>query len=453
MQNKTGHKLSLFDSTCLIVGIIVGAGVYQFAPDIASSTSSQFVFFGLWIAGGILSLAGALCYAELATTYPQSGGDIVYLNKAYGKWAGFLFGWAQLVITRPGDIAAMTLVFATFASAMMGEPENIMLLKKLAALTGESERALLLKWLATAAVLVLTIINMIGIRQEKWTQNLLTVLKIFGLVFILVLAFFFHPSSPAVVENVKFEFSLRVALILVLFTYGGWMEIVYVASDVKEPQKNILKSILLGLSAVTLLYLLLNGAFLYTLGHAGMATSKAVPADTVAAIIPRYAANFIGALICISALGSANGLIFTGSRISEALGREYTLFNKLQSKQTEQNGEQPSPFLALLLQAAIAITLIFILGNAVEAIIFMAAIVYTFYMGTTLSVIVLRYKDPQQPRPYKVTGYPFTPLFFAAVCAYMIYGAIDYKPMISLAACGIVLLGLPIYYWSRTIEK
>lgn len=436
-MKQTGHKLSLFDSTCLIVGIIVGAGVYKVAPQVASSTSSQFMFLGLWIAGGVLSLAGALCYAELATTYPQSGGDIVYLNKAYGRWAGFLFGWAQLVVTRPGDIATMTLVFATFASAMMGKPEN----------------ALLLKCLATAAVLVLTIINMIGIRQEKWTQNLLTVLKIFGLVFILVLAFFFHPTSSAPVQNVKFEFPIRVALIFVLFSYGGWMEIVYVASDVKEPRKNILKSILIGLSAVTLLYLLLNGAFLYTLGHAGVAASKAVPAATVAAIIPRYAAEFIGALICISALGSANGLIFTGSRISEALGREYALFNKLQSTQTEQNEEQPSPFLALLLQAAIAITLIFILGTAVEAIIYMAAIVYTFYMGTTLSVIVLRYKDPQQPRPYKVTGYPFTPLFFAAVCGYMIYGAIDYKPMISLAACGIVLLGLPIYYWSYTIEK
>ncbi|VAX39464.1 hypothetical protein MNBD_PLANCTO02-3113 [hydrothermal vent metagenome] len=428
----------------------MGAGIYKFAPSVASSTSSQWVFLSLWAAGGLLSLGGALCYAELASTYPQSGGDVVYLKKAYGGWAGFLFGWAQLTVTRPADIATMTLVFAQF----------FCVLTKVSPTTTFLDISLL-KWIATATILLLTFINMAGIRFEKWTQNLLTVLTISGIIFILILAFFFYQPTPVettgfkAIETTEFKatFPISVAIIFVLFTYGGWMEIAYVTSDVKEPSKNVLKSILWGLGVVTLLYLLLNSAFLYTLGYTGVATSVSVATDTVAKILPRYAVPFVGGLICLSALSSTNGLIFTGSRISEALGREYRLFQKLHPQKSEQTTKQPTPLLALLLQGIIAIAIVFCFGSALETIIYMSAIVYTFYMATTLSVIMLRYKDPHRFRPYRVTGYPFTPLLFAGVCLFLIYGAINYQPIPTLVACGIVLVGLPFYFWSQLLEK
>jgi len=170
------RALSLFDATSLIVGIIVGAGIYQMAPDVAKGVDGLWGLFGIWVLGGLLSLCGALCYAELATAYPEQGGDYAYLNRAYGDWAGFLFGWVQLLIVRPGDIAVMAFAFATYAGAI-GDP-----LADLGLPFGE-------QLYAVAAVVVLTIVNVLGVREGTWTQNLLTVAKTAGLLLIVAAGF------------------------------------------------------------------------------------------------------------------------------------------------------------------------------------------------------------------------------------------------------------------------
>ena len=164
MQITPKKELSLFDSTCIIVGIIIGAGIYQMAPNIAKGAGSWWGVLLIWIAGGLLSLCGALCYAELATAYPKEGGDYVYLSKAYGKWAGFLFGWAQLTIVRPGDIAIMAFAFATYIRTIYDPLAN--------------HGAISQRLCAVIAVIVLTVINVLGVKQGKWTQNLLTLCHI-----------------------------------------------------------------------------------------------------------------------------------------------------------------------------------------------------------------------------------------------------------------------------------
>jgi amino acid transporter len=426
---QPARKLSLFDSTCLIAGIIIGVGIYQTVPDIARGGHVWWGVLLLWAAGGLITLCGALGYAELASAYPQQGGDYVYLSRAYGNGAGFLFGWVQLVIVRPGDIAVMAFAFAIYARAMLG------------GWTGLPET-----WddrlYAATAVIVLTVVNMVGVTQSKWTQNLLTVAKAAGLLLIVALAFLAPPAQPVTAAVDPLPVSL--ALILVLFTFGGWNEMAYVAAEVRSPSRNIARALIAGTLAVTVLYLLVNSAFLYALGHAGVANSEAVAADAVARVFPDYGGQYISGLICISALGAVNGLIFSGARVSYAGGRDYRVIRSLGV--WHQRYGTPVP--ALLLQGAIALVLIVVLGSFVDTLLYTAPAVYSFYLATSIAVIVLRRKHPDLHRPYRVTAYPAPTLLFCTVCAFLIFSAASYRPLIAGAALCIFLLGIPLYRWS-----
>jgi amino acid transporter len=241
---------------------------------------------------------------------------------------------------------------------------------------------------------------------------------------------------------------LSLALIFVLFTYGGWNEMAYVAGEVRNPRKNIVRALFLGTAAVTHNYLLVNTAFLHTLGYEGLKSSRAVAVDTVAAAWPQRAALFISALVCISALGAVNGLVFTGARISYALGAEHRLFRYL----GQWHPRWSTPANALMIQGLIAVTLIVVLGSFVDAILYTAATVYWFYLASTLAIFVLRRKDPHRERPYRVWGYPVTPLAFAAVCAFLIYSAVVYKPEVAASGCRLLLLGLALWRFRRGLR-
>jgi len=435
MQIAPRKELSLFDSTCIIVGIIIGAGIYQMAPDIAKGAGSWWGVLLLWIVGGLLSLCGAICYAELATAYPKEGGDYVYLSRAYGKWAGFLFGWAQLTVVRPGDIAVMAFAFATYMRAIW-DP--------LAGHPAYSQRLF-----AAVATIILTFINVMGVKEGKWTQNLLTVVKALGLLAIVCVAVFAPQQAKA--EATFNALPVSLALIFVLFTYGGWNEMAYVAAEVKNPRQNIVRALVLGTGAVILLYLLVNSAFLYTLGYTGLATSEAVASDAIATVFPRIGGRLISALVCISALGAVNGLIFTGARISYAMGAEHKTF-KVLGKWHERTG---TPAWALLVQGIIALSLIMVFGSFIDTILYAAAAVYAFYLGTSLAVIVLRFKEPQVERPYKVTGYPVTTLIFSAVCALLIYSCVTYAlatRRVSIIVLLSVLAAGMIVYWLTDVR-
>ncbi len=423
-------ELTLFDSTCLIVGIIVGAGIYQTAPEVAKGAGSAAGVLALWVVGGLLSLFGAMGYAELASAYPRVGGDYVYLGRAYGRWAGFLFGWAQLAVVRPGDIAVMAYVFATYAQALWDPLAG----------TGFPYTH---QCYAVGAALLFTGINVLGLSEGKWTQNLLTLLKTVGLLTVVGLAFIGTPNRPAVQSAEPLPWTL--ALILVLFTFGGWNEMAYVAAEVKNPRRNIARALAIGTLTVTGLYVVVNSAFLHSLGYSGMTQSRAIAADSIATVWPNFGGRFISALICISALGAVNGLVLTGARISYALGSEHWIF-RLVGRWNERRG---TPARALLLQGAIALVLIVALGSFLNAILYTAATVYSFYLATTLAIFVLRRREPQVERPYRVFGYPVVPLIFSAVCAFLIYGAVSYKPRVAAVSTLILPVGLLLYAISQ----
>jgi len=252
------RQLSLFDTTAIIVGIIIGSGLYESSPFIASNVSDQLQLLNVWIFGGIFALIGSLCYAELATTYPAEGGDYVYLTRGFGRPMGFLFAWVQLWIVRPGAVGAMAYVFGKYATQLRSLGEHSLLIY------------------AVAALIILATVNILGVQLGKWTQNVLTSAKVLGLLTIVTVGLFL--VAPIDVEPIKPAGGggFKLALILVLFTYGGWAEMSYVAAEVRNPEKNIVRALVLGTCSVAAIYVMVNISFTHALGFQGMRDSPAV---------------------------------------------------------------------------------------------------------------------------------------------------------------------------------
>lgn len=390
-QPVTG-TLGLWDAVSIIVGIVVGAGIYQTVPFIFTHTDSPLTAMLLWGVAGVLSLIGALCYAELATAYPRDGGDIVYLNRAYGRWAGFLFGWVQLTVILTGSIGMMAFVFANYG------------IRLCEAAFGWQLGVTSTFAFAGGAVLVLTVLNILGVVFGKAAQNVLTVAKILGLGAIIVAGFMAaqpgawaesslpltSPDKDALtLEKVNFPGfapSLGVALILMLYTFGGWNDAAFVAAEVRDGKKNITRSLVVGIAIITALYLLVNAAYVSSLGFQKAQSSNQIAADVVKkAISPpkkdegkakddkadeatedasrKRIENLAVSVMCVivmtSALGAVNGLIFTGARVYSTIGKDYPLLSWMSGWSRKQGAPVP----ALITQGVLVVALIFLFGT------------------------------------------------------------------------------------------
>lgn len=471
-QNGIQKRLSLFDSTCLIVGVIVGSGIYVMTPHIMRGakvlsetlkfdiptalsfsledgvTATETIRLGFtptgmlivfFVAGGLLSLMGASIYTELATRYPREGGDYVYLTKAYRPWAGFLFGWVLTVIVRPGDIAVFAFFFSEYAVKIWNP-------------LGAEREALMQPIYAVSAVVILTLMNMAGVQLGKWTQNILTVVKVLGLATIVLAAVLLPAPAPGDVTltpGADFPVPPTVAFLFVLFVFGGWVEMAYVAAEVKNVRENLVRTAFIGLATVVTLYVGLTLAFVHVLGYDNAMVSGAIASDTVESVASGYGGRLIAALICISALGGINGLIFAGSRVSYALGHDHPVFKFL----GKWNTKTGTPVRALAVQGVLAVTLLCVLKSHVETIVYTSPVLYTFFLLCCLGVYVLREKKPEGESPYRVWGYPFTPFIFGATCLYLMHGTITYKPLLTGCAFAIMLAGLPIYWLQKAVMR
>jgi amino acid transporter len=413
------RQLTLLDSTSIIVGIIIGAGIYRSTPTIASLAPNAFWLIALWLLGGLLSFVGALCYAELATAYPHEGGDYVYLTRAFGRPVGFLFAWSQLWIVRPGSIGAMAYAFAEYANQIWPRAE------------GTTATYVLVSYAATSIV-ILSAINMLGVREGKSTQNVLTAAKILGLAAIVLIGVFCYqeptalPSSAVVASSSSFRLAdFGLAMIFVLFTYGGWNEMAYVGAEVKHPERNILRALVLGTLAVTVIYVLVNLAFLHALGLSGTRHSTAA-ADVLQLAIGPWAGHAISLLICISALGAINGQIFTGARIYYAMGVDHHLYRWL----GQWNARRGTPVRSLVIQGLITLALAVWFGltrNGFDGMVkFTTPAFWFFLMLVAVSLFVLRRRDKDVTRLFRVPGYPMTPILFGLSSAFMVYSSVAY---------------------------
>jgi len=434
-------KLSLFDAVCLIVGVAIGVGVYQFLPMIAQGTDGIGWLLGIWVLGGVVSLCGALAYAELGSAMPRNGGDYIYLTKAYGSWAGFLFGWMLTVVMRPADIAIMAFIFSRYFKAIWA-PE-----------ASSGFAPYYEKLLAFAVVILLTAAHAVSVREGKWTHNILTIVKVLGILFIVTVAF----VSPAAAEIIPLgvdggdasPFTFATALLFVLFCFGGWNEVAYVAAEIKNPQRNILRSIIISIVLVMVVYLLITFAMLYGLGFEGIAQSEAVAADLIKPAFPVIGTRLIASLICVSALGAISGMIFAGARVTQALGSEHRLFRQV----GKVHPRLETPLRALLLQCGIAGVMIFSFGSAAETLLTVSPLLYLFFIATSISVIILRIREPELVRPYRLLAFPLPILIFSGIIAWMTYGLIKYNPWPVLCLFGVLLFGLVPYLLDKHLSR
>ena len=430
------RSLGVVDATSLIVGCIVGVGIFRTASAIAGHLPSPSLILILWILGGLLSLSGGLCYAELASMFPASGGDYVYIREVYGKFWGFLFGWTKLSVERTGTIAILGFVFAEYLHRAMPYPAGAM------------------RWVAAGAILLLTAVNVRGLRWGKYVQNTFTVLKIATLGSLIAVGFsaaFHQPvAGPAPTPtplvwglpsiDVPLIQSMGVALVFVLWTYGGWTEAGYVAEEIRQPQRNVPRAIIAGVLLTTGLYLLVNWSYLVFIPIEQLPHSPLVASTVMQRIWGSAGAVFIAWMVACSAFGALNGYILTGGRILYAIGKDHPLFARLGTIHRDFH----TPALALSTNAVLAIALVF--TKTFEQIVTYSTVVISiFFVMAVFGLIRLRTRRPLQPRAYRVWGYPFTPLLFIVTTIGFILNLCVQAPRETLFGFGLLALGLPLY--------
>jgi amino acid transporter len=414
------RQLTLFDTTSMIVGIIIGSSVYVTAPTIAQNAAGTASLLAVWLLGGAFALVGSLCYAELVTALPAEGGDYVYLTRAFGRPVGFLFAWCELWLVRPGAIGSMAYVFAEYA-------EHIVPLGTFS--PGLSKASPVIY--AGGAVVLLTGVNLLGVATGKWTQNILTLAKVIGLVMVIAVGFSVTGAETAPVKNAtafEWGFANPLALILILYAYGGWNDMAFVGAEVRDPDKNIVRALLLGTAAVTTIYLLINAAFVHALGFEGVRTAEAVAAQVTELGLGWWGRKAVSLLVAVSTLGAINGMTFTSARIYYALGMQHRLFRPL----GVWSARRDAPVASLLLQGAITLGLVIGVGwsegtrskDGFERMAWFTFPAFWFFLTlVSLSIMVLRWREPELKRPYRTPCVWLTALLFFVGCAYMLWAS------------------------------
>jgi amino acid transporter len=430
--------LSVTDGVFLMVGMVIGVGIFKAPSIVAANTSSTWEFLFAWLLGGAASLCGALVYAELASRHPDTGGEYSFLSRGMGRAWGFLFAWARLTVIQTGAIAAVAFVLGDYASEIFP--------------LGKYSSAI---WAALSVVL-LTILNIAGTLQTKVLQKVMEILLIAGLV-LLGIAGLFLGGSPKPAAAAASGGSFGLAMIFVLLTYGGWNEAAYLSGEVRDARRNMLRVLVIGILAVTALYLLVNLGYVAALGLARMRESKAVAADVIRLIAGERAAVLLALIVCVSALTTINAAIFTGARASYALGRDFRIFAALGN----WSARGSTPVNALLLQGAITLALVAAGSTTPDG--FSAMVAYTspvFWLFIYLTGATLfAYRDKDREKPLvRVPLYPHVPIAFCVVCLYMLYSSIEYirNPVFGpkfgalvLAGLAVMAAGIPLYLLTR----
>jgi amino acid transporter len=414
-------SIGLGDAIGIIVGIIIGAGIFKTPALIAANVDGTATLVLAWIAGGLISLIGALCYAELASTYPDAGGDYHFLSRAFGPRLSFLFAWGRLTVIQTGSIALLAFVLGDYASAVFP--------------LGPYSTALY----AAVGVAGLTVLHIGGVPRTVLTQNVLTAIEVLGVVLVIGVGLL-SPSAPAAASTPT-SAALGLVMVFVLLTYGGWNEASYVSAEVREPGRNMVRALVLSILLVTVLYVLVNVALVRGLGLGGLAASKAPAADLLERLTGRGTAVLVSVMVVVSTLTSINATIFTGARSAYAVGRDFGPFRFI----GRWHAARQAPVNALVAQAVIALLLIGVgalTRRGFETMVeYTAPVFWTFILLTGLALFVLRRQEPDRLRPFRVPFYPATPIVFVATCAYLLYSSLAYTGFGALLGVAVVAAG------------
>lgn len=423
------RALGLLDATLVNVGVMVGSAVFLTASEVARAVPDPLLQLATWVVAGLFSLAGALTIAELGAALPRAGGLCVYLREAFGPFSGFLYGWALLVVIQTAAIAAVAVAFASYCGHFL--PLS----------------PLLTQLLAVASIALLTAVNVAGVREGVWTQNVVTFAKLALIVALVALAFGGNAASAAHLRGPLAGVTLAgfgAALIGPLFAFDGWITLSYMGGEVKDPQRNLPRAALLSVAVVAALYLALNAAYLLVLGPAKVAASPLVAAETGRALLGERGADLAAAMVVLATFGGVNGNVLGGARVLYAMA-EAGLFWPAAARVHPRFG---TPAVALAVQGVISAAFVFT-GRFEQLLTSCLFASWLFYALGGLAVFALR-RRKDLPSPYRVWGYPWLPAAFVAFAALLLVSTIAADPRDAALGAGLLLTGIPAYLFFRS---
>jgi basic amino acid/polyamine antiporter, APA family len=431
----TGYarRLGLFSGTMAVVGGIIGGGIFRTPAAVAQRAGSVGLTVGVWIAGGIVALAGAFCFGELGARRPRAGGGYVYLRETWGPLPAFLYGWTLLLVIATGAIAAVSVLFADYALALLGWPSSWTLP------------------LAITSIVVLSGINYLGVRPGAFTQNLFTVLKLLALALLVGVGLAWAAPAPPVAPAAPSAggsaiVAFGAALVPVLFTYGGWQQTNFIAEEIIEPERTLPRALVLGVAIVVVVYLSANLAYLRVLGLAGLAASTAPAAEVMARLLGPRGAGVIAAGIAVSSFGFLNLVILVTPRVFQAMAANGVFLPRL----ARLHPVYRTPGAAIVLQAVWAVVLT-LSGSFAQLVDYVTFGDWIFFGLTVAGLFVYRRRDHGAPAGgFRAPGYPFTPALFVLGAAFVVVSAVAANPRNAALGTLLIALGVPVYaYWAR----
>jgi APA family basic amino acid/polyamine antiporter len=426
--------IGLGEAMALIVGVVIGAGIFKAPSMVAGMTGDATWMFAAWALGGLMSVVGALCYAELSTAYANVGGDYHFLQRAYGNSVAFLFAWARFSVIATGSIALLGFVFGDYMNQVLplGAPQ---------AAWGPAAYA-------AGAIIALSWLNIRNVKYGTHAQAWLTVLEVGGLLLIVGTASFLivdgHAPPAPLSATPALPPSFGLAMVFVLLTYGGWNEAAYLSAELTDARRNMVRALVLSLILITVLYMLVTWAYWKGLGLAGMSTSDAIAADLLRKAFGRPGSTIISLIIAISAITSINATIIVGARSSYAAGRDWPVLAPL----AVWDHSRGTPVNALRVQCAAALLLLLVgvwTGSGFKSMVeFTAPVFWLFFLLSGVSLFVLRVREPHAARPFRVPLFPLLPLAFCVTCAYMLAASLSYVYSQSLGGWNAAWIGVAV---------
>lgn len=436
MNRKSDGKplptFTVLSTLAVMVGIVIGIGIFRLPPIVASNAASGTEFILFWVAGGAISLLGALCYAELATAHPDAGGEYHFLYKGFGANVAFLFSWGRITVIQTGSIALAAFILGDYASLILN--------------LGTYSSAIY----AAVAVIILTGMNILGTSYSRRAQNIVTLLIVASLIILAVTGLMAEPpSNTNDLSGASSETTFGAAMIFVLLTYGGWNETVYLSAEIKKVRQKMATVLVAGIGTITLIYTVVNYAYLNVLGLEKLQNADAVGAVFSEALFGVNGEFLIALIVIIAALSTANATIITGARTNYALGRDFPILKYL----GQWNDHNNTPQNALLVQGAIALVLVILGAFTKEAVSTMvdytAPVFWLFLLLTTATLFVFRRNKAVDESTYKVPFYPVTPIIFIIVCGYMLYSSVAFTGWGAIFGIGVLLIGIPVLFYQN----
>lgn len=428
------RSLTFFDMTMIAIGGTIGSGIFLTPSLIAQALPSPFLILGVWAVGGLMAMAGALTFAELAALMPRAGGQYVYLTEAYGGLVGFLFGWAYFLVVNAGGLGALSVAFATYFGYFVP--------------LGAAGT----KMVAIAGLLLLTTINVVGVRAGAIFSDVFTVLKIAGITALVAVGFAFgssHTTTFALSASAVpggIGAGLATAMVGVLWSTGGWQHATYASAEIRDPRRTLPLAMIMGTAAVTIIYLLVNVAYMFLLTPQEIAASPRVAADAVSRVFGAAGGTAISLAIFVSTFGVVGIYTLTAPRIYFAMANDGLFFRRV----AEVHPRFRTPAFAILAQSLWAVILILFWGTFEKLISYVVFTDWIFFGLTAASVFIFRRLAPDAERRSRVPLYPWTPLFFVVMSAWFVAVTLVQRPAQAWAGLAFLALGVPVYYyWKR----